>query len=203
MVRPDPDIFPDGEWRGKKVGLLGGSFNPAHEAHLEITLAALDILQLDAVWWLVSPQNPLKSTDDMADFEDRMASARAVATDQRIHVTGLENMLGTCYTAETVTRLTHLLPNTRFVWLMGADNLVQFAAWKDWKKIAETVVFAIFDRPGYSDAALASEAATVFRDHQIPDEQAAELATRIAPAWTFIRETKNPLSSTEIRRKKL
>ncbi|MBL4800781.1 MAG: nicotinate-nucleotide adenylyltransferase [Emcibacter sp.] len=201
MAKSDPNIFPAGDWRGKKIGLLGGSFNPAHGAHLELTLAALDKLQLDAVWWLVSPQNPLKSRDDMADLQDRMESATAVATDSRIYVTNLENDLKTCYTAETLARMTSLLPDAHFVWLMGADNLAQFSAWKDWKKIAETVVFAIFDRPGYSEAALASEAAEVFRDCEIPVRLAADLATRTPPAWTFIREIKNPLSSTEIRRK--
>ncbi|MBL4894266.1 MAG: nicotinate-nucleotide adenylyltransferase, partial [Emcibacter sp.] len=184
------------------IGLLGGSFDPPHAGHVHITREALKRFELDQVWWLVSPGNPLKSNGP-APLQARMKAARALMDHPRVRISDFETRVGTRHTADTLAALQAHYRSDRFVWLMGADNLVQFAAWKDWKKIAETVVFAIFDRPGYSDAALASEAATVFRDHQIPDEQAAELATRIAPAWTFIRETKNPLSSTEIRRKKL
>ncbi|PCI33873.1 MAG: nicotinic acid mononucleotide adenylyltransferase [Alphaproteobacteria bacterium] len=196
-------IFPVGAWAEKKVGLLGGSFNPAHAAHLDITLSALDRLKLDAVWWLVSPQNPLKSEKGMADLQDRLASAREMATDPRIHVTDVETHLATCYTVDSLNRIMALLPDTRFIWLMGADNMAQFSQWKDWKKIARTVAFAIFDRPGYSRSVKASDAAQLFRDDQIPESQAAELSTMKAPAWTFIRDIQNPLSSTEIRRKKL
>jgi len=212
MARPDHSIFPDpgaagGDtgkgWRGKKIGLLGGSFNPAHEAHLEISRVALDKLDLDAVWWLVSPQNPLKSPDETAALDSRMDQAKAMATDRRIFVTDLERKLGTTYTAETLDNLVRRLPDSHFVWLMGADNLEQFCRWKDWKKIGHTVVFAIFDRPGYSRAHETSEAADYFRASQIPPEQASGLALMKAPAWTFIRDTKNPLSSTEIRRKTL
>ncbi len=197
------NIFPEGDWTGKKVGLLGGSFNPAHGAHMDISLAALRRLELDAVWWLVSPQNPLKARDGMASLSDRMASAQAVADDARIYVTDLEKDLGTRYTAETLNRILTLLPDTGFVWLMGADNLAQFPKWRDWKKIAATVAFAVFDRPGYSSAVAESEAAQHFRDDQIPSADAAKLAHMKTPAWTFIRDTQNPLSSTEIRRKKL
>lgn len=207
MAKPELNIFPKGDcpeyWNGLKVGLLGGSFNPAHAAHLEITLAALEKLELDAVWWLVSPQNPLKSTDDMAGLDHRMDSARAIATDGRIYVTDLESHLGTSYTIDTLDSIIKRLPDTHFIWLMGADNLAQFSQWKDWKKIVRTVVFAIFDRPMYSKAVEESEAAQLFRDAQIPETQAATLSSLKAPAWTFIRDTQNPLSSTKIRRKQL
>jgi len=208
MAKPDHNIFPhtmsdDADWAGKKVGLLGGSFNPAHDAHLEISLVALDRLGLDAIWWLVSPQNPLKSPDDMAALTDRMASARSKALDTRIFVTDLEEKIGTTYTAETLQEIKKRLPDVHFIWLMGADNLQQFSRWKDWKEIGHTLPFAIFDRPGYSNTHKTSEAADYFRDHQIPPEQAAQLALMKTPAWTFIRDTQNPLSSTEIRRKNL
>lgn len=207
MAKPDPEIMKAADWSGKKIGLLGGSFNPAHEAHLEISLMALDRLELDAVWWLVSPQNPLKSDKDMASLADRMANAQAMtqtmADHKRIFVTDLESCLGTIYTVDTLEKITDLLPDSRFVWLMGADNLAQFSQWKDWKKIARIVAFAIFDRPGYSSAVNMSEAAAFFRDHQIPETQAAKLSIMKAPAWTFIRDIQNSLSSTEIRRKEL
>ena len=202
MDKLDLELLTSHDWGGKKIGLLGGSFNPAHDAHLEISLCALKKLELDAVWWLVSPQNPLKSPDDMAPLDHRMASARNfVRNNPHIHVTDLEQHLGSRYTAETLDKLTQMMPDSHFVWLMGADNLMQFSKWKDWQKIATTVVFAIFNRPGYSKALEISEAANFFRSHQVPEEQAATLATRSAPAWLFIRDTENPLSSTEIRRK--
>jgi len=203
MAGPDPEIFPDGDWAGKTVGLLGGSFNPAHDTHLEISLAALRRLDLAAVWWLVSPQNPLKSPDDMAAFEERLASARNLARDPRICASDMENRLGTRYTADTLEKLVTLLPDTRLIWLMGADNLAQLPKWKDWKKITRTVVFAIFDRPGYSDAIETSEAAQYLRGHQIPEGEARTLGSMTAPAWTIIRDVYSPLSSTAIRRKKL
>jgi len=210
MAKPDLNIFPQNNLSGKKIGLLGGSFNPAHAAHLEISLVALEKLKLDGVWWLVSPQNPLKSPEGMASFEERMTSARALLTESkinrtepRIYVTDLEEKMNVRYTVDSVTRITSLLPDTQFVWLMGADNLAEFSQWKDWKKIAQTIVFAIFDRPGYSTAVETSDAAAYFLDQRIPSAEAADLCSLKPPAWTFIRDTKNPLSSTEIRRKKL
>ncbi|MCF6215345.1 MAG: nicotinate-nucleotide adenylyltransferase [Emcibacter sp.] len=203
MAKPDLNIFPQNNLSGKRIGLLGGSFNPAHGAHLEISLVALEKLKLDAVWWLVSPQNPLKSDVGMASLEERLASARAMSPEPRIYVTDLEEKMAVQYTVDSVTRITSLLPDTQFVWLMGADNLAEFSHWKDWKKIAQTVVFAIFDRPGYSTAVETSDAAAYFLDKKIPSAEAAELCSLKPPAWTFIRDTKNPLSSTDIRRKKL
>ncbi len=203
MAKPDLSIFPQDSLAGKKIGLLGGSFNPAHAAHLEISLVALEKLKLDGVWWLVSPQNPLKSPEGMASFEERMTSARAMSPEPRIYVTDLEEKMNVRYTVDSVTRITSLLPDTQFVWLMGADNLAEFSQWKDWKKITQTIVFAIFDRPGYSTAAETSEAAAYFQDKEIPSAEAADLCSLKPPAWTFIRDTKNPLSSTDIRRKKL
>ncbi len=203
MAKPDLNIFPQDNLSGKKIGLLGGSFNPAHAAHLEISLVALEKLKLDAVWWLVSPQNPLKPPEGMASLKERMTSARAICADPEIYVTDLEEKMNVRYTVDTVARITSLLPDTQFVWLMGADNLAEFSHWKDWKKIAQTIVFAIFDRPGYSTAVETSDTAAYFLDQRIPSAQAADLCSLKPPAWTFIRDTKNPLSSTEIRRKKL
>ncbi|MCF8474681.1 MAG: nicotinate-nucleotide adenylyltransferase [Emcibacter sp.] len=201
MAKPDHNIFQDTIWAGKKIGLLGGSFNPAHQGHLDISLSALRTLKLDAVWWLVSPQNPLKSCDDMASLQERMVHAKKIAKDKRIHVTDLENDLGTRYTIDTLGKIIKTLPETEFIWLMGADNIVQFSQWKDWKKIAQIVLFAIFDRPSYSMAVETSEAAQYFKDYQIPENKASEFASMHPPAWIFIRDIQNPLSSTEIRRK--
>ena len=132
---------------GRRVGLLGGSFNPAHEGHLHISRLALDHLGLDELWWLVSPRNPMKPARGMASFDERLAGARTVAADPRIAVSGIERRLGTRYTADTLRALGARFPRIAFVWVMGADNLAQISRWKDWTAIFEAVPIAVFDRP--------------------------------------------------------
>ena len=184
---------------GARIGLLGGSFNPAHRGHREISLEALRRLGLDEVWWLVSPQNPLKPVAGMASLEDRVARARLLAHHPRIRVTGLESALGTLYTAETLTALTRRLPRARFVWLMGADNLVQIDRWQDWPKIFHTVVIAVLDRPSYSLRASAAKAARRFARRRLPERRALNLAAQEPPAWVFLHTRLNSLSATQIR----
>ena len=184
---------------GARIGLLGGSFNPAHGGHREISRDALRRLGLDRVWWLVSPQNPLKSPQEMAPLAQRMANARAVADDPRILVTGLETRLGSAYTADTLTALTHLLPRVRFVWLMGADNLIQVHKWQDWAQIFHTLPVAVFDRPSYSLRALSGMAAQAFARYRLSETSARRLAEARSPAWAFIRCRLNPQSATAIR----
>jgi nicotinate-nucleotide adenylyltransferase len=145
-------------WRGRRVGLLGGSFNPAHEGHRQISRLALAQLQLDAVWWLVSPQNPLKSRDDMAAQPARLASARLAAGDARILATDIESRIGTRYTVDTIAQLLRHYPKTRFFWLMGADNLLQFHRWRNWRRIAGLVAIAVAPRPGYAHARWSAQA---------------------------------------------
>tara|TARA_B100000161_G_scaffold217440_1_gene162451 strand:+ start:549 stop:1151 length:603 start_codon:yes stop_codon:yes gene_type:complete len=185
--------------RNRAIGLLGGSFNPAHDGHLMISLIALKRLQLDEVWWLVSPQNPLKSAAGMAPFSERLANARTVATHRRIIVSDIERRLGTYYTRDTLKRLCASRRGQNFVWLMGADNLVQFPKWEGWKEIFNTVPIAIFDRPTYSSRALAGIVATRFADRRIPERDASGLVRRKAPSWVFLHSRLNPVSATEIR----
>lgn len=186
--------------KGRRIGLLGGSFNPAHEAHLQITRDALKRLGLDEVWWLVSPQNPLKPAQGMAELDRRIAAARAVATGEpRVRVTGLESLLGTVYSAQTLRRLLSLLPERRFVWLMGADNLLQIDRWQDWTQIFHLVPVAVFDRPPYSVKALSSKAARRFSTGRLAERRARKLTETPPPAWVFIHGRKNPLSATGIR----
>jgi nicotinate-nucleotide adenylyltransferase len=185
----------------QKIGILGGSFNPAHAGHLEISLRALDILKLDVVWWLVSPGNPLKSDMEMATFETRMKSAQEKANDPRIIVSDLENTLGTTYTIDTLEKITEMHPEHHFVWLMGADNLAEFDQWKSWRKIATTVPFAIFNRPSYSKPSLEGIAANELAEHRIDQSQANTLYSLKPPAWVYCERTNNPMSSTEIRSK--
>ncbi|WP_193367105.1 nicotinate-nucleotide adenylyltransferase [Pelagibius marinus] len=184
---------------GTRVGLLGGSFNPAHAGHREISHEALTRLGLDRVWWLVSPQNPLKSPEEMAPLAERLARAREAADDPRILVTGLETRLGSAYTADTLRALTHLLPRVNFVWLMGADNLIQVHKWQDWPQIFNSLPVAVFDRPSYSLRALSGKAARAFARYRLNDSSARHLAEARPPAWAFIRCRLNPQSATEIR----
>ena len=185
--------------RGRRIGLLGGSFNPAHEAHRQISLMALGRLDLDEVWWLVSPQNPLKPVAGMAPLAQRLDEARAVARHPRIRVTGIEARLGTVYTAETVLALKRRFPALCFVWLMGADNLIQIDQWRDWQRIFHAVPVAIFARPSYCFRALAAKAAHRFARFRLPEGQARLLARRRPPAWVFIHGRLNPLSASAIR----
>lgn len=184
---------------GRRIGLLGGSFNPAHQGHLEISRAALDRLGLDQVWWLVSPQNPLKPERGMAPLRQRLTSARRLARGPKFRASALESALGTVYTADTVTALARRFPRCHFVWLMGADNLVQISTWKDWETIFRTLPVAVFDRPSYSLRALAATAARRFAGQRLPEAAARSLAERTPPAWVFIHQGLNPQSSTRIR----
>ena len=185
--------------RRLRVGLMGGSFNPAHQAHREIALLALARLGLDQVWWLVSPQNPLKPSDGMAPLARRMARARAVARHPRILVTDLEARLGTRYTADTVRALVRRCPAMRFVWVMGADNLQALDQWMRWSQILDTVPVAVFDRPTYALPALSSRAARRYARKRLPERRARLLPDLSPPAWVFLHTRLNPLSATRMR----
>lgn len=183
----------------RRIGILGGSFNPAHEGHRAISLAALQRLGLDEVWWLVSPQNPLKPVAGMAPFAERFAGAAAVARHPRIRVSDLEPKLGTSYTADTIAKLVRRFPHHAFVWLMGADNLAQIDRWKDWQQIFHAVPVAVFARPSYSLKALAAKAARRFARARLPEAAARSLATAEPPAWVFLHGPLSPVSATAIR----
>lgn len=183
-------------WNGQTIGLLGGSFNPAHRAHSYIAEEALKRLGLDSVWLLVSPGNPLKSTAEMARFEDRLKSAEGIAQNPHIFATDIEHKFGTNRTYDTVLKLIDAFPNSRFVWLMGADNMQQFNEWHAWEEIACTLPIAIFDRPEYSNAITASGFAQKFKENEI---QPTEIYEAKAPAWTFIASKRDQISSSAIR----
>ena len=185
--------------RGRTIGLLGGSFNPAHAGHRHISLWALRRLGLDEVWWLVSPQNPLKPVAGMGPFAKRLKDAAAMARHPRIRVSGLEAALGTTYTAETLKRLRRRRPRDRFVWLMGADNLAQVDQWRDWQQIFDTTAVAVFARPSYCLRALAGKAARRFAKARLPERAGRLLPRHGLPAWVFLGGPLNPLSATAIR----
>jgi len=189
-------------WAGTRVGILGGSFNPAHEGHLYISRLALAALALDWVWWLVSPQNPLKQGTDMAPLAVRLERAAAVADHPRIVPTGVEAALGTRYTADTLAALVDRFPRTRFVWLMGADNLRQLPRWDRWTRIFHTVPIAVFDRPPYSSRVLGGLAARRFADRRSTGPRAGKtLAEATPPAWVYLHNRPHPASATEWRRR--
>lgn len=196
-IRPRP--LTGAAWAGRRIGLLGGSFNPAHEGHRHISLAAMKRLGLDQVWWLVSPQNPLKSSADMAALDLRVSTAQAKARHPRILVTAVEVSLGTRYTDETLRELQARFPRTRFVWLMGADNLLQVTRWRNWRQIFGRVPVAVFPRHPYSIRALGGKAARRFARNRVDAASACVLPSMEPPAWVFLDGSLHPASATSIR----
>jgi nicotinate-nucleotide adenylyltransferase len=182
----------------RHIGLLGGSFNPAHEGHRHVSLEALKRLGLDEVWWLVAPQNPLKPVVGMAPLSARLAAATTFARHPHIRVLAIERDLGTRYTADTIAALQAIYPAQRFVWLMGADNLAQIRHWRRWRSIFARLPIAVFARPTYCRRALAELAAQRFARARIapPARRFARLAP---PAWVFLPVKLDPSSATAIR----
>jgi nicotinate-nucleotide adenylyltransferase len=185
---------------GARIGLLGGSFNPAHEGHLHISRIALSRLRLDQVWWLVSPQNPLKSSTDLASLKKRVERAGKIANDPRIVVSDLEVELGTRYTIDTVTALKRRFPNHRFVWLMGGDNFLQLPQWKNWRGLMRRIAVAVVARPGFTMRARVGRAARMFASAQIDQKLALTLLDLRPPAWVLIEGPLHGASATAIRR---
>jgi nicotinate-nucleotide adenylyltransferase len=182
-----------------KIGLFGGTFDPPHQAHVAASLLALKRLRLDSVWWLVTPGNPLKNTSGLAPLQDRIGVARALTHHPRIEVTGLEAVIKTRYTYDTIRWLRARCPRVRFVWIMGADNLRSFHRWQKWRRIAKLVPFVVIDRLGPSLYAAASVAGQALSRARIPEHDAASLPFWQPPAWTFLHGLKSPLSSTALR----
>ena len=183
----------------RRIGLLGGSFNPAHDGHRHVSLEALKRLGLDEVWWLVSPQNPLKAGDGMEPLATRLARARQLGRHPRIRIESPELVLGTRYTLDTVRALRRAYPKARFVWLMGADILPQLVDWQGWRELFAAIPIAAFARPGWSYPALASAAPRAFARYRIDAEAARALASCEPPAWCFIPSRLDSHSATAIR----
>jgi len=185
--------------RKRRIGLLGGSFNPAHGGHRRISLFALRALDLDEVWWLVSPGNPLKPGKGMAPLAARVRSARAQARRAPILVTAIERELGTRYTVDTLAALSRRYARREFLWLMGSDNLAQFHRWRDWRKIARENVIAVIARPGYDDDARAAPAMAWLRRFVRPASQSRNWTDWRPPALVFLRFRPDPRSATRLR----
>ncbi len=170
-----------------------------HDGHVAIAEAALKRLRLDAVWWLVSPQNPLKRKDDTADFEERMEQTQRLVNHPRMVVTDVERQIGSHCTAEALRGLRHVIDRGRFVWIMGADSFAGLHHWNDWREIPATLPLAVFARPGWTQKALGSPAARLLADHRVDAADAGHLADRAAPAWCFLNMPWRYESSTAIR----
>lgn len=189
-VRPPGPVAP-----GLRVGLLGGSFNPAHEGHVHVSEVALKRLGLDYVWWLVTPQNPLKRIAGMAPLHDRMRAARELAAHPRIIVMDIEHDFHTHYSFDTLCALQKRFPLVRFVWLMGSDNLHIFQRWHRWVDFARRVPIAVIQRPGTILAALHAKAIKRFGRSR----KERGLHARRPPAIVIIDGKRNAQSSTAIR----
>lgn len=189
--------------RGKlSVGLLGGSFNPAHDGHMHVAEIGLRELDLDQVWWLVTPQNPLKP--EQPSYESRVATVEALNLPPQMRVSHMEQEFGTQYTIDTITRAQQRWPDINFVFLMGADNFLQLPQWKNWQEIMERVPIAVIARPGADHKPLKARLGHVARqyaDYRVPESQASELKYCAPPAWVYLTTPLNRLSSTQIRKR--
>lgn len=183
-----------------RVGLFGGSFNPPHSGHLLVAGIALRRLQLDQLWWMVTPGNPLKQHHDLEALDRRVQLSRDMVSNPRIKITAFEASYGLTYTAETLAFVKKYNPGVNFVWVMGADNLASFHRWQDWQAIASTFPIAVIDRPGSTLAYLSAPMAKKFSRARLDEGDADQLAAAKPPAWTFIHGPRSNLSSTAIRK---
>ncbi len=184
---------------GQRIGLLGGSFNPPHRAHVAISEAVMKRLGLDEVWWIVTPGNPLKAHGDLAPLAERLDACRRLVTNPRIKITAFEADLGSTATVVTLSFLKRRFQGVHFVWVMGGDNLAGFHRWAQWREIAGLMPFVVADRPQWRLRALSAPAARALARFRLPDGEARSLALKKAPAWLYLTLRLSPESSTRIR----
>jgi nicotinate-nucleotide adenylyltransferase len=186
---------------GLRVGLFGGSFNPPHDGHRAVSVLALKRLRLDRIWWLVSPNNPLKEARELAPLGLRLDAARRVSGHPRIEVTAVEAAIGARYSFATISYLKRRCKGVHFVWIMGADNFRYFDRWQRWREIAELAPLVIIDRPGYTLTALHGRAAEALARYRLDETRAPVLPTAAPPAFLFLHGPRSPKSSTALRNK--
>jgi len=197
------DLFKAQPIKGMRIGLFGGSFNPVHKGHFALAKCALTRLQLDYVWWMVSPQNPLKPRHETSDFNQRLAQVRQIARHPRFVVTDIESRLQTTTTAQTLKKLQPVFDQAHFVWLMGADSFAGLHHWNDWQAIPQNLPIAVFDRPGWTTKSLACTAAKCLKPRQFSNEKIALLPFANTPAWGFVSMPQRPENSTALRSKRV
>ncbi len=186
-------------YEGLSIGLFGGSFNPAHNGHMHVAECGLRDLALDRIWWMVSPQNPLKPKQP--SYESRVKTVKTLGLKPRMEISHIERDFGTNYTIDMIRRAQKSHPQTRFVFLMGADNFAQFPKWKDWREIAARVPIAVIARPGDGIKPRLSKTARMLEDDRLPEEHSHILQYLQPPVWTFLTPPLNSLSSSAIRKK--
>ncbi len=184
---------------GMRIGLFGGSFDPPHDGHALVSRIALTRLKLDRLWWIVSPGNPLKDASELPSISARIEAAKKIVSDPRVAFTGFEAEIGARHTCDTLDYLHAHCPGVRFVWIMGADNLLQFHRWRRWQEIARTTPIAVIDRPGATLKAISAKAAVYFRNARLPESAAARLAATPPPAIIYLHGPRLERSSTELR----
>ncbi len=184
---------------GMRIGLFGGSFNPPHEGHRLASLSAMRRLGLDRVWWIVTPGNPLKENDGLPDLPTRIAAAKLMASHPRIQVTGIEAAIGTRYTVDTVAYLMRRCRGVKFVWIMGADNLLQLPRWRRWRELVDLIPLAAIDRPGSTLRASHGSAGAILGVHRLKEHDARLLTSRKAPAFVYLHGPRSAKSSTALR----
>ena len=187
--------------RQQRIGIFRGSFNPAHAAHRLVSMIALHRLKLDAIWWIVTPGNPLKDKSGLASIETRIALAKIVAAHPKIHVIAIEEQLGSSYTHELIAYLKRRSSTARFVWIMGADNLESFHRWARWRSIFASIPVAVIDRPGSTHRALHAPAALAYDRYRVSESKASVLPDRSAPALIVLHGPRSSLSSTALRKR--
>lgn len=185
--------------KGMAVGLFGGSFNPPHEGHVLVANTALVRLKLDQLWWMVTPGNPLKNSGELAPLDERIAMSEELVNSPRICVTAFEEKIHTRYSADTIAYILQHNPGVHFVWIMGGDNLASFHRWQHWRRIVKTIPIAVINRPGSEHADVSSPMAQTFARFRVPENMAASLVLKKAPAWTFIHGRRSGLSSSALR----
>jgi nicotinate-nucleotide adenylyltransferase len=185
-----------------RIGLFGGTFDPPHAAHVGASVLALKKLNLDRIWWLVTPGNPLKDTRGLQPLENRIAASRELTNHPQIDISGLEAVINTRYTYDTLQFLVRRCRGVRFVWVMGADNLRSFSRWQNWRGIASLMPMAVIDRMGSSLYATGARAPQALAPYRLPEEFASVLAEQKPPAWIYLHGLKSPLSSTALRAKR-
>jgi len=201
MARGIPRLPPHAP--GMRIGLFGGTFNPPHAGHALVCAIALRRLRLDALWLMVSPGNPLKSPRGLPPLGERMAAARAMIRDPRVKISGFEAELGARYSYQTVDYLLRACPGANFVWIMGADNLAGFFRWRRWRDIARKMPILVIDRPGSTHRAARGLPEAWFERRRLPEFLAQSLPLRVPPALIVLHGPRSPLSSTQLRAKKL
>ena len=194
MVAPAPPKF----FSGAKVALFGGSFDPTHAGHILVAKAALRALGVDYVWWLVSPQNPLKSHRPQ-NMQKRLKNVQQLANDRRFIISDEETRLGTQFAIDTVRALKAAYPHVDFIWLIGADNLAQMHRWKNWQDLMQEIPLAVYPRPGFTHKAALSPAARGFVWARLPTQAAAQLPLYQAPAWVMLEGVRSSLASSRLR----